>query len=150
MVAPLVDRAMVDDVETVDDEQSLAMAAALAVDEGILAGISTGANVVVANRLAQRLTPDDVVVTIALDSGRQHGAGSHEENSLTAAVFSPCRVVRRTRRRGTGGRVLGDERFLGLAVVHDLALPDQPDVVADLARGPDVVRHQQIRALIPR
>jgi cysteine synthase A len=63
---------VVDDVETVDDEQALAMAAALAVDEGILAGISTGANVVVANRLAQRLTPDDVVVTIAVDSGLKY------------------------------------------------------------------------------
>ncbi|MDT7620569.1 MAG: cysteine synthase [Pseudonocardiales bacterium] len=72
MAVPLVDRAVVDDVETVDDEQSLAMAAALAVDEGILAGISTGANVVVANRLAQRLTPDDVVVTIAVDSGLKY------------------------------------------------------------------------------
>src|SRR5882757_9843451 len=45
-------------------------------------------------------------------------------------------------------RVLGGERLLGVAVVHDLALPDQPHMVADLARGPDVVRDQQVRALV--
>jgi cysteine synthase len=33
------------------------------------AGISTGANVVGAHRLAERLGPDAVIVTLAVDSG---------------------------------------------------------------------------------
>jgi cysteine synthase A len=41
----------------------------LASEEGIFAGISTGANVVGAHRLADRLGPDAVVVTLAVDTG---------------------------------------------------------------------------------
>jgi cysteine synthase A len=41
----------------------------LAQEEGVFAGISTGANVVGAHRLAQRLGPDAVIVTLAVDSG---------------------------------------------------------------------------------
>ena len=41
----------------------------LAADEGIFAGISTGANVVGAHRLADRLGPDAVIVTLAVDTG---------------------------------------------------------------------------------
>ena len=38
-------------------------------EEGIFAGISTGANVVGAHRLAERLGPGAVIVTLAVDSG---------------------------------------------------------------------------------
>ena len=38
-------------------------------EEGIFAGISTGANVVGAHRLAERLGPDAVIVTLAVDTG---------------------------------------------------------------------------------
>ena len=41
----------------------------LAVEEGVFAGISTGANVVGAHRLADRLGPDAVIVTLAVDTG---------------------------------------------------------------------------------
>ena len=41
----------------------------LAAEEGIFAGISSGANVVGARRLAEELGPDAVVVTLAVDSG---------------------------------------------------------------------------------
>ena len=41
----------------------------LAREEGIFAGISTGANVVGAHRLAERLGPDAVIVTLAVDTG---------------------------------------------------------------------------------
>jgi cysteine synthase A len=36
---------------------------------GVFAGISTGANVVGAHRLAERLGPDAVIVTLAVDTG---------------------------------------------------------------------------------
>jgi cysteine synthase len=38
-------------------------------EEGIFAGISTGANVLGALRLAERLGPEAVIVTLAADSG---------------------------------------------------------------------------------
>jgi cysteine synthase len=41
----------------------------LAREDGVFAGISTGANVVGAHRLAERLGPDAVMVTLAVDSG---------------------------------------------------------------------------------
>ena len=41
----------------------------LAKDEGIFAGISSGANVVGAHRLAERLGPDAVIASLAVDSG---------------------------------------------------------------------------------
>ena len=41
----------------------------LSQEEGIFAGISTGANVVGAHRLAERLGSEAVIVTLAVDSG---------------------------------------------------------------------------------
>ena len=59
----------VDHVEPIEDDAALAMTLRLAQQEGIFAGISTGANVVGAHRLAERLGPDSVIVTLAVDSG---------------------------------------------------------------------------------
>ena len=44
----------------------------LARDEGIFAGTSTGGNVAVALRVAERLGPDHTVVTVAVDSGMKY------------------------------------------------------------------------------
>ena len=59
----------VDQLETIGDEEALAMTHRLASEDGIFAGISTGANVVGAHRLANRLGPEAVVVTLAVDTG---------------------------------------------------------------------------------
>jgi cysteine synthase A len=59
----------VDHLEAIPDQEALAMTSRLARDEGIFAGISTGANVVGAHRLAERLGPDAVIVTLAVDTG---------------------------------------------------------------------------------
>ncbi len=50
------------------------MTVRLAREEGIFAGISTGANLVGARRLAEMLGPDAVVVTLAVDSGFKYMA----------------------------------------------------------------------------
>jgi cysteine synthase len=68
-VMPHWDAARVDEVEPIGDAEALAMTLRLAREEGIFAGISTGANVVGAHRLAERLGPDAVIVSIAVDSG---------------------------------------------------------------------------------
>jgi cysteine synthase A len=59
----------VDHVEPIDDGEAVEMTRRLAVEEGVFAGISTGANVVGAHRLAERLGPDAVIVTLAVDTG---------------------------------------------------------------------------------
>lgn len=69
LVMPHWDPAKVDRVEPVDDLEAIEMTRRLARDEGIFAGISTGANVVGAHRLAERLGPDAVIVSIAVDTG---------------------------------------------------------------------------------
>ena len=51
------------------------MARALAATEGILAGTSTGLNVVAALQLARELGPGHCVVTVAVDTGLKYFAG---------------------------------------------------------------------------
>jgi cysteine synthase len=68
LVMPHWDPAGVDHVETIGDEDALEMTLRLSREEGIFAGISTGANLVGAHRLAERLGPEAVIVTIAVDS----------------------------------------------------------------------------------
>jgi cysteine synthase A len=69
MVMPHWDPDRVDVIEAIGDDEALAMTRRLAQEDGIFAGISTGANVVGAHRLAERLGRDAVIVTLAVDSG---------------------------------------------------------------------------------
>jgi cysteine synthase A len=68
-VVPRWDPAPIDEVATVSTADAMAMSRRLAREEGLFAGTSTGANVLVALREAERLGPDSVVVTIMCDSG---------------------------------------------------------------------------------
>jgi cysteine synthase len=67
-VVPQWDASKVDHLDTIGDDEAVAMMLRLAREDGIFAGISTGANVVGAHRLAERLGPDAVVVTLAVDT----------------------------------------------------------------------------------
>jgi cysteine synthase len=69
IVPPHWDATRVDEVWTVEDGEAIEMTLRLAQEEGIFAGISSGANVVAARRLAEQLGPEAVVVTLAVDSG---------------------------------------------------------------------------------
>jgi cysteine synthase len=68
-VMPHWDPDKVDRLEAIEDDEALAMTERLAGEEGIFAGISTGANVVGAHRLAERLGANAVIVTLAVDTG---------------------------------------------------------------------------------
>lgn len=68
-----LDLQLVDDVVTVSNEDAIATARRLAVEEGILAGISTGANVWAAVQVAQR--PENrgkLIVTIGCSTGERY------------------------------------------------------------------------------
>ena len=69
LVMPHWDAEKVDHLEPIPDDEAVEMTRRLARDEGIFAGISSGANVVGAHHLAERLGPDAVIVTLAVDSG---------------------------------------------------------------------------------
>jgi cysteine synthase A len=68
-IVPHWDPDRVDGVDAIEDDAAIAMTRRLAEEEGIFAGVSSGANVVGALRLAERLGPDAVIVTLAVDSG---------------------------------------------------------------------------------
>lgn len=63
---------LADEVVHVQTEEAQAMARRLAREEGILGGISTGANVVAALRIAASALPDAVVVTVQPDGGERY------------------------------------------------------------------------------
>jgi cysteine synthase A len=69
LVMPHWDAEKVDHLEPIGDDEAMEMTLRLSREEGIFAGISSGANVVGAHRLAERLGPDAVIVTLAVDSG---------------------------------------------------------------------------------
>ncbi|MEX0675201.1 MAG: cysteine synthase family protein [Gaiellaceae bacterium] len=69
LVMPHWDPDKVDHVEPIGDAEAVEMTRLLAQEDGIFAGISTGANVVGAHRLAERLGPAAVIVSIAVDTG---------------------------------------------------------------------------------
>lgn len=71
-VPPLWRPDEVDEILTVTTEEAKAMARRLAREEAIFAGSSTGANVVAALRVAERLGAEATVVTIIIDSGLRY------------------------------------------------------------------------------
>lgn len=71
-VPPLWRPELVDAIEQVHSTDAQEMARRLAVEEGIFAGTSTGANVIAALRVAETLPAGARVVTIAVDSGLRY------------------------------------------------------------------------------
>jgi cysteine synthase len=71
-VVPMWDDRIADQIEHVSTEDATSMALRLAREEGLFAGTSTGANVIAALRLAQRLKPDATIVSIMCDTGMKH------------------------------------------------------------------------------
>ena len=68
-VVPLWKPDLVDEIIPVSASDAMAMSRRLAREEGVFAGASSGANVVAALRLAERLGPDATVVTLMIDTG---------------------------------------------------------------------------------
>jgi cysteine synthase A len=71
-IPPVLNTRVLDEVLKVDDRSAYHMTKRLAREEGLLLGISSGANVEAAWRVAQRLGPEGVVVTICCDMGERY------------------------------------------------------------------------------
>lgn len=71
-VPPLWEPDSVDEIMTVAADDAMAMARRLAREEGLFTGSSSGANVVAAIRVAERLDPSATVATILCDSGLRY------------------------------------------------------------------------------
>ncbi len=85
------DPALVDEVIAVSDADSFAMTRRLAREEGLLVGGSCGMAVVAAVQVAQRLTPDDLVVVLLPDSGRGYLSKVFNDEWLAQYGFLPER-----------------------------------------------------------
>lgn len=80
-IPPLWEPDEVDEILTVTTEEAKTMTRRLAREEGVFAGTSSGANLVAAIRVAERLGPDATVVTLMVDSGLRY---------LSTDVYKPA------------------------------------------------------------
>lgn len=69
---PLWEPNLVDDIIAVKTDEAKAMARRLAREEGLFAGTSSGANVIAAIQVAERLGPESKVATLMVDSGLKY------------------------------------------------------------------------------
>ena len=69
---PLFERSVVNEIIAISTADAKAMARRLAREEALFAGTSSGANVIAALRIAERLGPGRKVVTLMVDSGLKY------------------------------------------------------------------------------
>ncbi len=71
-IPEVLDRSLLDEIISVDDQEAYQMAKRLSKEEGIFAGLSCGAACVGALQVAKSLGPGKIVVTIFPDSGERY------------------------------------------------------------------------------
>ena len=72
LIPDILDQHIYDDICIVSDEEAIDTARALAREEGLLCGVSSGTNVAAARRLARTLGPGKTVVTLLPDTGERY------------------------------------------------------------------------------
>jgi cysteine synthase A len=74
-IPEILNTSLFDEIFQIEDGDAYEVTRRLAREEGILCGTSTGASVYAAVEVAKRLTPDDVVVCMAPDTGERYLSG---------------------------------------------------------------------------
>lgn len=72
LIPAILDQEIYDDICIISDEEALDTARALARQEGLLCGVSSGTNVAAARRLARKLGAGKTVVTLLPDTGERY------------------------------------------------------------------------------
>ncbi|WP_195923292.1 cysteine synthase A [Clostridium tepidum] len=79
-IPEVYEKNVVDEVMTITDEESYEYARKFGVEEGILVGISSGANIAAAIKIAKKLGKGKKVVTVAPDGGEKYiSAGLYDK-----------------------------------------------------------------------
>ncbi|MSQ15200.1 MAG: pyridoxal-phosphate dependent enzyme, partial [Dehalococcoidia bacterium] len=84
---------IIDEIIEVEDEDAIEMSARLAKEEGLLVGISAGANVFASVQIAKRLGAGKVVVTVLPDTGERYLSG-YSAGLDTGEVVVPKSMTR--------------------------------------------------------
>jgi len=71
-IPEILNREIIDDIMTVSDQEAYVMAKRLGTEEGLCVGISSGANVFAASKVAKQLGPGKRVVTLLCDTGERY------------------------------------------------------------------------------
>lgn len=71
-VPDILDRSVIDDIITVDDDDAYFTAKRMGTDEGLLVGISAGANVYASLQVASELGVGRTIVTVLCDTGERY------------------------------------------------------------------------------
>ncbi|MHA1966345.1 MAG: PLP-dependent cysteine synthase family protein [Candidatus Hodarchaeales archaeon] len=74
-IPPLWDPNIVDEIITISTKEAKEMARRLAREEGLFAGISSGANVAAAIKIGKKLGSNAIIVTLMVDSGLKYLSG---------------------------------------------------------------------------
>lgn len=74
-VPPLLDTDLYDEARAIEEDEGREMARRLAVEEGLLAGVSSGLNVAGAVQIALELGEGHTIVTVAVDTGLKYLGG---------------------------------------------------------------------------
>ena len=72
LIPAILDQEIYNEICIVSDEEALETARALAREEGMICGVSSGTNVAAARRLAAKLGPGKTVVTVLPDTGERY------------------------------------------------------------------------------
>lgn len=71
-IPQIMDTSIVDEIVEVDDEDAINVARELAMTEGILAGISSGANIWASRMMGEKFGEDKVIATILVDRAERY------------------------------------------------------------------------------
>ena len=71
-VPDVLDTDLIDSIETIEDDEAVAMQKQVAQKLGLFTGISAGANVAAARKVAARHDNEGLVVTVMCDTGERY------------------------------------------------------------------------------
>jgi cystathionine beta-synthase len=160
---PLVyDPRVIDRIVRIPDRESLQVTRRLAREEGLLVGGSSGTAVAAALRLAAELGPDDLVVAILPDSGRNYLSKYFDDEWMLAQGFMDAEAGKLVRDvlpvpdqlvvvdRGTPvGRVLDGHRHRPITSPIAVTVPrDSPDPTRSTPEVLGVVTVEALAALV--